>query len=624
MPVVTDSSTAVKKIPKGRRIFIGSGAAVPLALTDALAKNASHFSDNQIVHLLTLGTINFLGKEFKNHFRDNSFFIGDNVRKAVQSGEADYTPIFLSEIPRLLKSGSFRIGAALVMVSPPDNHNMCSLGVSVDIGKAAIEGADIVIAQINRNMPRTFGQTMIPYKKFDYVVEADTPLPELPLPKSDHVIETIGKNIAQLISDGSVLQLGIGGIPNAVLLNLKDKNDLGIHTEMFSDGIIDLMKNGNITNTTKKILSGRTATSFCFGTRDLYDYVHDNPLVEFYPSDFMNDPFRISQNDNMVAVNSAIQIDLTGQVCADSLGPKFYSGIGGQVDFIRGAARSKRGKPIIAFPSTAKKGEASRIVGQLSSGAGVVTSRGDVRFVVTEYGITNLFGKSIRQRALELIQLAHPKFRDELMTYVKGHRYVYFDQKHYNKTKGYPTHMEEVATFSGQKFRARPIRISDEGKLQEFFYSHHEETLYQRYLYLPKAMPHEIAQKLVDLDYNRNMALVILEAGEFSDRIIAVGRLAEKKAGGPVELSFIVHDDFQGKGMGKYLCRKLFDFAKERKIQKITAFCLLSNDRMRAVLEKLGNITPTLEALVWGFNSKISHDVIYYTFELAKGREDED
>lgn len=609
MSCVIDSSTAVRKISKGKRIFIGSGAAVPLALTDALAKNASHFSDNQIVHLLTLGSVNFLGEEFKNHFRDNSFFIGDNVRNAVQNGKADYTPIFLSEIPRLLKSGSFPIEAALVMVSPPDNNGMCSLGVSVDIVKSAVESANIVIAQVNRNMPRTFGQTMIPYKKFDYVVEADTQLPELPPPESDHIIETVGKNIARLISDGSVLQLGIGGIPNAVLSNLKDKNDLGVHTEMFSDGIIDLMKNGNITNTTKKVLNGRTATSFCFGTRALYDYVHDNPLVEFYPSDFMNDPFRISQNDNMVAVNSAIQIDLTGQVCADSLGPKFYSGIGGQVDFIRGTARSKGGKPIIAFSSTAKNGDVSRIVGQLSSGAGVVTSRGDVHFVVTEYGITNLFGKSIRQRSLELIQLAHPKFRDELMTYVKRHRYVYFDQKHYNETKGYPSHMEEVAAFSGQKFRVRPIKVTDEGKLQEFFYSHREETLYQRYLYLPKAMPHEIAQKLVAVDYNRNMALVILEAGEFSDRIIAVGRLAEKKPDGPVEISFVVHDDFQGRGMGKYLCRKLFDFSKEKEIQSVTAFCLLSNDRMRAIFEKLGN-----------FSTRISGDVIYYTFELEKNR----
>lgn len=609
MPCVVDATAAIKKIPKGKRIFLGSGAALPTAITKAMAEASSHFSDNELVHLLTLGEVDFINERFRNQFRDNSFFIGDNVREAVQKGDADYTPIFLSEIPRFLRSGSFPIEVAIVMVSPPDKHGMCSLGVSVDIVRAAVESATTVMAQVNRYMPRTFGQTMIPYKDFDYVVEADTPLAELALPQSDEVIEKIGKNVARLISDGATLQLGIGGIPNAVLANLKNKNDLGIHTEMFSDGVIDLIKDGNVTNVNKKVLKGRTATSFCFGTRTLYDYLHENPLVEFYPSDFINDPFCIAQNDNMVAVNSAIQIDLTGQVCADSLGTRFYSGIGGQVDFIRGAARSHGGKPIIAIPSTAKKGTISRIVGQLSSGAGVVTSRGDIHFVVTEYGLANLHGKSIRDRAVELIHIAHPDFRDELMSYVKEHRYVYFDQRHYNKVKGYPEELEETASFGDQEFRIRPIKIKDERKLQDFFYSHSEETLIQRYLYLPKAMPREMAQKLVDADYDRNMALVILETGTYNDRIVAIGRYAGNPGGDSAEISFVIHDDFQKKGMGSYLCHKLFDYAKEKGIHEITAFCLLSNEGMRQIFEKL-------RIHVGNTSTKIEDDVIHYSFKL--------
>lgn len=609
MPEIVTADVAIKKIPKGKRIFIGSGAAIPMLLTNALAENHTHFSDNELVHLLTLGEFNFFEERFRNHFRDNSLFIGANVREAVQKGDADYTPIFLSEIPRLFRSGSFPIAAALVNVSPPDKNGMCSLGVSIDIGRAAIESADLVIAQINPHMPRTFGQSMIPYKKFDYVVEGGAPLPELLPPEIDDVTKTIGKYIAKLISDGAVLQMGIGGIPNAVLANLGDRNDLGVHTEMFSDGIIDLMKSGNITNEKKKVLKGRTGTSFCFGTKDLYDYIHENPLIEFYPSDFMNDPFCIAQNDNMVAVNSAIQVDLTGQVCADSLGTKFYSGIGGQVDFIRGAARSNGGKPIIALPSTAKEGKISRIVGQLSSGAGVVTSRGDVHYIVTEYGIANLHGKTIRDRAIELIHIAHPDFRDELMEYVKTHRYVYFDQKYYKDMRGYPESLEEMVKFGREEFRLRPIKIKDERRLQDFFYSHKEETLIQRYLYLPKAMPHDMAQKLVDVDYNRNMALLIMEIGRFNDRIVAVGRYAGNPGGDSVEISFVVHEDFQRRGMGTYLCRKLFDYAKEKGIHEITAFCFLSNKGMRAVFDRL-------REQVGNSSIDIKEDVMYYSFKL--------
>jgi len=563
-PKIVSAEEAVKMIKKGGRIFIDGGAATPMALTKALALNAKDFANNELVHLLAFGDLDLAAPEFYNNFRDNSFFIGANVRERVQEGNADYTPIFLSEIPRLIRSNAFPVAAAIVMVSPPDKNGMCSLGVSVDVALSAVESADIVIAQVNKHMPRTFGQSFLPYETFDYIVEEDHPLPEHSPIALDEVAQKIGKNVARLIDDGSVLQLGIGGIPDAVLNNLKATNDLGIHTEMFSDGVVDLMKNGNITNKTKKIIRGRTLSGLCFGTKKLYDYIHENPLIVFYPSDYVNDPFVISQNDNMISVNSALQVDLTGQVCADSMGSKFYSGIGGQVDFVRGASRSKGGKSIIALPSTAKGGTISRIVGQLTQGAGVVTSRGDVHYIVTEYGVAYLHGKTIRQRAIELIHVAHPKFRDELMEFVKNNRYVYFDQKTFNKEDQYSADWEEDYIYEGKKYTSRPIKITDGKLLQEFFYSLGDETRYQRFYQVVESMPDEMAQRFVDVDYKDHMAFVVLESEDMGARMIGVGRYSANNSGNFIDLTFVVRDDFRKLGLGHYLCKKLIDYAKEK------------------------------------------------------------
>lgn len=587
MPKVVTAAEAIRQIPKGKRIFIGSGAAIPLALTNELAQNYHHLRDNELVHLLTLGEVNFLGEKYRHHIRDNSFFIGPNVRKAVNEGQADYTPIFLSEIPRLLRAKSFPIEVALIMVSPPDRNGMCSMGVSVDIVQAAMESAKVVIAQVNKNMPHTFGQALFPYSSLDYVVEANTALPELAPPQIDSVTASIGRNVSKLITDGCVLQLGIGGIPNAVLDNLHDRNDLSIHTEMFSDGVLPLMRNGNITNRSKNILKGRTATSFCFGTQALYDYVNENPLVEFYPSDFINDPFIIAQNDRMVAVNSAIEVDLTGQVCSDSMGTRFFSGIGGQVDFIRGATRSKGGRPIIALPSTAKGGTLSRIVGRLKDGAGVVTSRGDVHYIVTEYGIADLHGKTVRERALELMHVAHPQFRDELMSYGREHKYYYFNQCYFEQLKKSPPDMEEMVTFDGEQYRVRPMKITDQGKLQDFFYSHSDETLAQRYFVKPDSMTQEAAQELVDIDFDRNMALVILKKGDLRDRIIAIGRYSGEPQAESVKMAFVVDEDHRRKGMEQFLCERLFVYAKSKGVKKITALSLMSNVAMQGIFGKI-------------------------------------
>ncbi|OFZ71625.1 MAG: hypothetical protein A2451_13280, partial [Bdellovibrionales bacterium RIFOXYC2_FULL_39_8] len=521
-PVVTSAKEAVLAIPKGQRIFIGSGAAIPQVLVDALTENKEHFLDNEVVQILTLGKAPFAQKGFEKHFRNNNFFIGANVREAVQEGRADFTPMFLSEVPALLKSKSFPIAAALVSVTPPDKNGMCSLGVSVDVVKSGLDSARIKIAQINTKMPRTFGDSLIPYKSFDYVVQAEQDIFELSEShlEIDADSEAIGKHIAGMIKDGDVLQTGIGSIPNAVLKNLTKKNDLGVHTEMFPDGLADLLKNGNITNKTKKILHGRCLTGFCMGTKKLYDFVHENPLIQFYPSEFTNDPFIIAQNDNMVSINSALQVDLTGQVCADSIGHKFYSGIGGQVDFIRGASRSKGGRAILALPSTAKNGAVSRIVADLLPGAGVVTSRGDVRYVVTEFGVAYLHGKTVRQRALELIQIAHPKFRDELLEFVKNHKYVYFDQRLLQRGANYPVDWELHGLFENKDCYLRPIKITDEKKLQDLFYSrfNDEEEVYESDL--PSAFSRQGIQHFVNLDYKKEMAFGVFRHADFDSILV--------------------------------------------------------------------------------------------------------
>jgi acetyl-CoA hydrolase len=424
------AAEAVDVIQSGDRVYIHPGCAVPQALVDAMVERYADLRDVEVCHLLGVGDAAYVRPEMQGHFRHNAFFIGKNVRKAVWNGLADFTPIFLSEIPALLLNHQYPVDVALIQVSPPDEHGYCSFGTGVDCTKAATEAAKIVIAQINIHMPRTLGDSFIHLSQIDYCVEATMPLQELPqlegdeTPEELEVYRKIGENVASLVEDGSTLQLGIGRIPDATVKFLEDKRHLGIHSEMISDGIIPLMETGVITNTRKTLLPGKVVTSFVLGSQVLFDYIDNNPALEFRPTQFTNDPFTISRNSKMVAINSAIEVDLTGQVCADSMGYRFYSGFGGQVDFLRGAAKSDGGKPIIALPSTAKNGMISRITTRLQEGAGVTTSKGDVHYVITEYGIVNLHGRTIRQRAELLIGIAHPSFRQELETFAKEHHYL--------------------------------------------------------------------------------------------------------------------------------------------------------------------------------------------------------
>jgi acetyl-CoA hydrolase len=421
---------AVSVIQSNDRVWIHPGCAVPEAVVDAMTARYMELENVQVCHLLGVGEATHVRPEMEGHFRHNAFFIGKNVRQAVWEGRADFTPIFLSEIPALLHSGMAPIDVALIQVSPPDEHGFCSFGVGVDCTKAATEVAKVVVAQVNPNMPRTLGDSFIHISRIDYCVEVDTPLKELPQLEGDETTEElenyrkIGQHVASLVEDGATLQLGIGRIPDAVVQFLKDRRHLGVHSEMVSDGIIPLVEAGVITNENKTLLPGKIVASFVLGTNKLFNFIDNNPLMEFRPTNFTNDPFTIARNRKMIAINSAIEIDLTGQVCADSMGYKPYSGFGGQVDFIRGAAKADGGKPVIALPSTAKDGAISRITTRLREGAGVTTSRGDVHYVATEYGIVNLHGRTVRERARLLISLAHPRFRDELETFARKQHYI--------------------------------------------------------------------------------------------------------------------------------------------------------------------------------------------------------
>ena len=418
------ATEAMLYIQSNMRVYIHPGCAEPEALVEALMARGPFVKNVEIVHLMTAGRADYVAPQMEGHFRHNAMFMGGNVRQAVNDGRADYTPIFLSQVEDLFESGQMPIDVALVQVSPPDAHGFCSFGVGVDATLTAARCAKFVIAQVNDQMPRTFGDCFLHVSEIDAAVEVSRPLCALKPIQITEVHHAIGKHISGLIEDGSTLQLGIGGIPDAVLLALTNHRDLGIQTEMVSDSVIPLVESGVINGSRKTIHRGKIILSFVLGSKKLFEFVDNNPSFEFLPNKYTNDPWIISQNDKMVAINSALQVDITGQVCADSIGTSIYSGIGGQVDFIRGAAHSKGGKPIIAIPATAKNGAISRIVPVLDPGAGVVTSRGDVHYVVTEFGVAYLHGKTLRQRAEALIEIAHPQFREELYSYCEKTRWL--------------------------------------------------------------------------------------------------------------------------------------------------------------------------------------------------------
>jgi len=590
-------------LKSGNRIFIGSNAAVPNALIDNLIENSANLHDIEAVHILTLSENKWVEPQYQDLFKVNALFIGGkNVREAIANGRADYTPCFISDIPKLFTENILPLDAALIMVSPPDEYGYCSLGVSVDVVSSALKAAKVVIAQINPKMPRTNGHSFVHINQITAWVEVEQALPELSLEIADKsnekINEQVGQYVSMLVDNGATLQLGIGKIPEAVLHYLANHKDLGIHSEMISDGVIDLMLKGVINNRKKTFHKGKAVVTFCMGSQRLYDFVDGNPHVEFYPSEHVNSPVNIARNDNMVSINSAIEVDLTGQVVSDSIGYEFYSGIGGQVDFIRGAALSKGGKPIIALPSTTRDGKLSRIVAHITEGGGVVTSRGHVAYVVTEYGIASLQGKSIRERALELIRIAHPKFRDELLASVRKHYWV----PEYQAIT--PSSIPELGAIEFKKFTfadgdyiLRALAPADERRLQEFFYSHNKETLMMRYNHHATHMSREKSCNLVSVNQHKDLALCFTQKDHLGEVIQAVARYYLIEDLNCAEVAFVIKESKRGKGLARTLLTQMITIAKMRGINKLIACVRRDNAPMLKVFEYAGFIRKPAEEI---------------------------
>jgi acyl-CoA hydrolase/GNAT superfamily N-acetyltransferase len=587
---LTDARSALSRIRDGARIFIASACGEPQLLVETLLDMAQSFSDVEIIHFLDLGLTDYTSDVYTEHFRHNALFIGANARTAIKEGHADYTPIFLSEVPLLMQRGSMPIDVALITVSPPDMNGYVSLGISVDITKTAAEVAPYVVAEVNVNMPRTLGDSFLHVSQISAFVKNDVPLLEFEQKSPDHIAQAIGQLIADLIDNESTIQTGVGKIPNSVFPYLKNKKDLGIHTETFTDGMIDLIESGVVTCRKKSLHPGKVVAAFCMGTRRLYEYVNNNPLFEFRPCQYVNDPYVIAQNDRMVSINSALTVDLTGQVCSDSLGFEFYSGIGGQVDFVRGSAMSRRGKSIMVLPSTTDDGKISRIVPYLSAGSGVVVTRGDIHYVVTEYGVAYVHGKSIRDRAMMLINIAHPDFRDELLKAAKEQGYIYRDQA--LPVVLYPKEYEvNWVDKKDTEIFFRPVKATDERAIQELIYGLPEQDVYTRFFHSLKSFSHKVAMPLAAIDYNDKMAIAGVigkEEPEGREKIVAIGRYINSPNTRYAEVAFTTHQGWQNRGIGTFLLRYLIRIAREKNIAGFTADVLARNKPMMQVFAKSG------------------------------------
>ncbi len=595
---VTTENAIKTFIKPGDRIFIDSGCSEPIELTKKLIEFGPQLPDVEILHFLSLSDLDYYETAggIEDLFRHNAFFIGKSLRKYIKTGFADYTPMLLSEIPRIFQSGQMHLDTALIQVSPPDKYGYCSFGINVDIVKSIAEAADKVVAEINPKMPRTLGDSFIHMDDIDSFVCVEHDIIEYSYGDPDENAKKIAKFVASLIEDESTIQMGIGQIPNAVTKELIEKKDLGVHSEVFSDGIVDLVEKGVVTCKKKTLHKDKIVCSFVMGSKKLYDFVDDNPMCEFHPVDYTNDPYIISQNKKQVAINAALTVDLTGQINSDSLGHRFYSGIGGQVDFIRGAGRAQDGKPIMVLPSTATLEDGtvvSRILPHLDAGSGVVVTRGDVHYVITEWGIAYLYGKSIRERILQMINIAHPDFREELLDYAKKWNLVYSDQKLPVSIDGrlslYPEKYETLLKLkNGKTIKIRPVKPTDERMLQELYYSLDKEDRYLRFFYPRKDFQHKKTQSEIIIDYSTNMILVgeYFEKGE--QKIIASGGFFKTISPSTAEIAFIVHENWRGNGITKYLLNYLVIIARELNYKFFSGSILLENKSMLHIINTSG------------------------------------
>ncbi|MFP4159529.1 MAG: GNAT family N-acetyltransferase [Desulfobacterales bacterium] len=583
------SENAVKKIKNGSRVFIGTGCGEPQQLIRSMVEDES-IQDIVVYQMLSSTFAQYVNEPyFTSRFSLKLFFISLHMRQAAFEGKLDYIPAYLSQIPDLFDSKQIGLDVALVQVSPPDRFGYCSLGISVDITVSGMNNAPLVIAQVNPRMPRTWGDGFVHVDDIDYIVQHEEPLVEArPESKNQEIVDRIAKYIDQLVDDGSTLQIGFGHLPNYVLLYLTGKKDLGIHTQVITDGFLPLLQQGVITNKQKNYLPNRVVTSLCMGSENLYKFMDNNPMFYFRSADFVNDPNIIAKNDHLISISSALEIDLTGQICTDSKGYIFYSGIGDQVDFIRGSKMSRGGFSIIALPSTAQGGQVSRIVPHLSEGAGVATTRGDVDIVVTEYGIAELHGKGIYQRVMELAQIAHPKFREWLIEEAKKRHYIFGDQIPPSKQdlmflENYKSHLE---LENGKTVEFRPLLPSDEFATRNFYYSLQESTVFYRFFYRRKVFSREMLQKQwASVDYHQNMTVIgMVQRGKHKE-IVAIGSYgaAEKDV---AEVAFVVKEDYQGMGIGTYMLEMLEKIARENRYNAFTATVLSENKAMTRVFEK--------------------------------------
>lgn len=581
-------------IHAGDKIFIGTGCGEPQYLVQALvnfvSRNPKAFFGIELIHVWTLGAAPYIDEKFRDNFRIDSFFIGDGTRNAINKGAADYTPISLSAVPGLIRREIIPIDVALIQTSPPDKHGYMSLGISVDMVKAAIQKASLIVAQINSGMPRTQGDGFINIKDVDFIIPHDEPLLEYAVEAPGDIIQAIGRYVARIIEDGSTLQVGYGIIPNAVVSYLGEKRHLGVHTELLSDGIVDLMKQGVVDNTKKSIDTGKTVASYCMGKKETYELLDENPTIEFKTIDYVNNPLIIAKNKLMTAINSAMEIDLTGQATAESLSGTFYFGIGGQADFMRGAVLAPGGKSILALPSTAINDTISRIVPSLQEGTGVTLTRGDVHYVVTEYGIAYLHGKNIRERAMDLIAIAHPKFRPWLIVEAKKRLLIYEDQAFVPGVNGvYPAALETFRTTrSGLNILLRPVKIGDEPLMKDFFYALSHESMYRRFMSARMDMPHERLQEFGVVDYGNSMMILAIVEGDRKETIAAIGQYEIDEKMHTAEVALVVKDEYQNMGVGHDLLTYLTRLARRRGLLGFTADVLVENKPMLNLFKNMG------------------------------------
>ena len=595
---ITTPEDALSCVKSGDRVFVGTGCATPKTLTLTLEDLDNHLEDVQMYHFLVKGAIPLEDKTLKTKFYHKAFFVDSDMREVIKQGKGDYIPISIAQVPNLLKNGGLTIDVALVQVTMPDQHGYVNLGVSADITCAVIQNAGIVIAELNPNMPRTHGDTFVSMDKIHRAIIVDSPVAEFVHPiVDDAVAERISRNVARIIDNGSTLQIGLGRIPNEMLKYLTNRRDLGIHSDVITDSIVDLVEKGIITGQAKSIHKGQIVTSYCLGTRRLYDLIDNNPLFSFYPIEYVCDPSVISSNNKMVSVTQAFAVDLMGQVCSDQFEGELYSGVSTQPDFLRGAANSPEGKPIICLASTTEDGKESRIRPLLHKGEGVSIPRSDVHYVVTECGTAYLFGKSISEKALALIEIAHPLFRLWLMEEAKKLGYLHPDQELKCKEDGtfecwYPQEEErEFELKNNVKIVVRPSKASDVRGLQDLFYKLPPEDVYTRFFRNIKSLPVSEAEHLCNVDYNQEMAFVVTTGKREKEKIIGSSFYVVNPSTNMADVGYMILNEWQGMGIGTILQERMVEYAKSKGLKGFTADILVDNNAMLKLSKKCGKTT---------------------------------